>query len=452
MVSAGVFHTVLLRSDGKVAIAGGDGHGQCRLPPENFRYKHVSAGGTHTLLLSRCGKVLPCGSNEHGQCNLPSLESDLEYVQVSAGLQHSVGLRSDGIVTYAGMQHGGSIPKAPFIALRDEAPFQAGYVQVSAGYCHTALLRSDGVAVAFGTNELGQCDVPASAGYSNRFVQVSAGANHTVLLAESGDAFAVGSNRYHQCDLPACRLATVLQPDTPATQYVRVSAGLQHTLLLRADGNVDAAGWNNHGQCDIPPLDEGVTYVQASAGAYHSALLRSDGQAVIIGSERFGKCRIPAVFGCESWGHWLLTRPVLPQGVEYVPDFAELAVGPSQLPDGPSCRPVLTVQVVSQTIDEVCHVQCLSLAGNALATFDVHSDATVRDVHLMMMDKLDRRHWDLLPVLPSGRLLTQCRGHELWRVVTATHSADASEPTWLTELASMFGKEELMTSVAFARP
>lgn len=387
-MSAGDSYTVLLRSDGKVAIGGSNALGHYNLAALQKRgpFKQVSAGGAHTLLLSGTGDVVTLGSNEDGQCSLPnprSVNKDLRYVQVSAGHKHSVALRSDGKVVYAGMDHSdgsaeGKIeltPVDPSLSTQNESATsetfddECGYdgeyleipvlplarfcndflvsgqgpllpllatlqnparlsnafdvnvkpdgdataeprcVQVSAGRSHTALLGSDGKVYAFGKNESGQCTLPTDAGH----MQISAGGSHTVLLRRNGEAKAIGSNDYQQCDIPR-----------DSSAYVKVSAGSYHTVLLHSDGHVDAVGCNDDGQCEIPPLEADLTYLQASAGGNHTVLLRSDGQAFIVGAE--GEISIPAVSKYQTWYDWVKTKPVLPDGVEYVSDMGQAPV------------------------------------------------------------------------------------------------------------------------------
>eukprot|EP00435_Cladocopium_sp_Y103_P018389 s947_g4.t1 len=159
------------------------------------------------------------------------------------------------------------------------------YIQVSAGADHTVLLRSNGDAVACGQNDFGQHDIPPFAD-GMTYTQVSAGMYHTVLLRSDGDAVASGENEVGECDI---------LPLADGMTYTQVSAGMYHTVLLRSDGNAVACGRNWYGQCTIPPLDEGISYTQVSAGEHHTVLLRSDGVAVACGLNDFGQCDMPTL-------------------------------------------------------------------------------------------------------------------------------------------------------------
>ena len=66
---------------------------------------------------------------------------------------------------------------------------------VSAGTNHTVGLRSDGTVVATGYNYYGQCAV---GGWTD-VVAISAGTLHTLGLRSDGSLAATGSNGYGQC-------------------------------------------------------------------------------------------------------------------------------------------------------------------------------------------------------------------------------------------------------------
>jgi len=325
MVSAGDRHTVLLRSDGKVALAGRDVMGDYEdynLSSRKDRFKQVSAGGSHTLLLSSHGSVTALGSNKYGQCTFPSPclgEQNLSYVQVSAGEQHSVALRSDGVLVYVGMNHsdGTTALIDASVSLREvsdnssEQPQQTNQswiyesdflalpaIRFSALQHCTSLFNNScrekptsspqkvvHVSLQRDVSPPPQISMGQSQSDPHRpaphLVQASAGAAHTVLLLSDGRAAAFGNNQNGQCDLPM------------EAGFAQVSAGGFHTVLLRGSGSAVAVGDNTHGQCEIPVSN--VSYTMVSAGRSHTVFLRSDGEAEAVGCNLDGQCEIPSL-------------------------------------------------------------------------------------------------------------------------------------------------------------
>ena len=173
-------------------------------------------------------RVVAWGDNCYGQCNVPALPAGLTYVEVAAGVAHTVARRSDGSV------------------------------------------------VAWGDNSSGQCNVPAlPAGLT--YVEVAAGDDHTVARRSDGSVVAWGDNSYGQCNVPALPAGLT---------YVEVAAGDDHTVARRSDGSVVAWGDNGYGQCNVPALPAGLTYVEVAAGgrSHRGAAERRLGRRV--GSQR----------------------------------------------------------------------------------------------------------------------------------------------------------------------
>ena len=71
-------------------------------------YTQVSAGGYHTVLLRSDGFAAACGHNECKQCNVPPLDEGVTYAQVSAGGCHTALLRSDGCAVAFGQNVDGA--------------------------------------------------------------------------------------------------------------------------------------------------------------------------------------------------------------------------------------------------------------------------------------------------------------------------------------------------------
>ncbi len=99
----------------------------------------VSAGLHHTVGLKSDGTVVATGYNSHGQCDVSSWS---DIYQVSAGLWHTAGLKSDDTVVATGRTRSGECDVSGWSNIQ----------QISAGYYHTVGLKSDGTAVATGYN------------------------------------------------------------------------------------------------------------------------------------------------------------------------------------------------------------------------------------------------------------------------------------------------------------
>ena len=90
-VSAGRYHTVLLRSDGVAVACGRNDEGKCTIPPldDGISYTQISAGDNHTVLLRSDGVAVPCGLNINRQCRFPTLDPGTWYAaDVPVGRNH----------------------------------------------------------------------------------------------------------------------------------------------------------------------------------------------------------------------------------------------------------------------------------------------------------------------------------------------------------------------------
>ena len=184
--------------------------------------KMISAGYDHTVGLKADGTVVAVGRNGYGECNV---SGGRDIVAVSAGSNYTVGLKSDGTVVAVEWNEKGECNVSGW---RD-------IVAISVGSCHTVGLKADGTVVAVGDKSDGRCDV----GTWRDIVAVSAGPYHTVGLKSDGTVVAVGGNRSGQCRVGTWR------------DIVAVSAGYYHTVGLRSDGTVVAVGGNPSGQRNV---------------------------------------------------------------------------------------------------------------------------------------------------------------------------------------------------------
>ncbi|MCB9473803.1 MAG: hypothetical protein H6678_08335 [Candidatus Delongbacteria bacterium] len=80
-------------------------------------------------------------------------------------------------------------------------------------------LKAIGSIVAWGSNEFGQCDLPA---VNVGFIALAAGSTHSLGLKNDGWIVAWGSNDYGQCNVPE-----------PNTGFIALAAGSNHSLALK---------------------------------------------------------------------------------------------------------------------------------------------------------------------------------------------------------------------------
>lgn len=246
-VASGRDHSVGLRSDGSLAVWGGDGRERQIFTP-NSGYVAIAAGDSHTLALTDDGFILAWGDNTNHQCDVPSPENG--FVAMAAGSDHSLGLRTDGSIAAWGWNGRGqcTVPLP-----------NSGFTAVAAGEDNSLGLRSDGSIAAWGDNTYHQCDVPSP---NTGFVAVAAGSMHSLGLRSDGSIAAWGDNSVHQCDVPS-----------PNAGFVSIASFGVWNLALRSDGSVAAWGSEDSGQTGPPAPNSG--FVALAVGSYHSLGIRS---------------------------------------------------------------------------------------------------------------------------------------------------------------------------------
>ena len=219
----------------------------------------ISAGYNHTVGLKRDGTVVAKGSDWKGCCDVSSWK---DIITVSAGLGHTVGLKKDGTVVAVGDNLSGQCNVSTWKDI----------VSVSAGLMHTVGLKNDGTVVSIG-EEYPDYDVSAW----NDIIAVAAGFDFTIGLKKDGTVVAEGRNEYGQCDVGTWR------------DIVAIAASGRNSIGLKSDGTVVATGFNDYGECDVGSWTNIVAIATCWDGTYPddsyncTVGLKSDGTVVIAG-------------------------------------------------------------------------------------------------------------------------------------------------------------------------
>lgn len=338
----------------------------------------ITAGVDHSMILKEDGTVWVAGSNAYGQLGLGADESDrTKFTQVTTDSQgnalanvtaiasgdyHSMILKEDGSVWVTGSNtfpiENSKQQKAGQLGLGDEIDELIKFTQIptesigkiqtiAAGAYHSMLLAENGTLWATGANSMFDSDLGnqgASAHYypsgqlglksADLFIAtfsqvdtesfgiiqaISAGAYHSLLLTEDNKLFRTGKNEADLDNSQSLVNSYIDCTPTEPTPITVIDAGTSHSLIIGDGGTGWAKGSNGSGQLGIDSnnkkadtffqaIQEGspssVTNVKAiSAGTSHSLILKENGTVWSAGMHRTSSLVGQLGIGEENTSH-----------------------------------------------------------------------------------------------------------------------------------------------------
>ncbi|MEP7300674.1 MAG: hypothetical protein ABI699_04035 [Caldimonas sp.] len=281
---------VAVKTDGTVWAWGYGGSIDCSfgsISPAPFQIPGAanitaaSAGGDHTLVLRSDGVVLSFGCNDSGQLGrsgmLPSAAATVvpglpAIAAVAAGVDFSLALDRNGNVWSWGR---GALGDGSAASVMRATPAQiaglAGVTAIAAGSRHALALKSDGSVVAWGSNANGKlgngAEVdqtrPVATLLTQRITAIAAGEDNSLALRDDGVVLSWGVNETGQLGsgflTPGFRSAPAPVVGLAGVVAIAFGSSLGHGLALHSDGTVRAWGHNDAGQ-----LGNGGTAFQLS--------------------------------------------------------------------------------------------------------------------------------------------------------------------------------------------
>jgi alpha-tubulin suppressor-like RCC1 family protein len=234
-------------------------------------WTQLSGGFKHSLGLRGNGTLWAWGYNFAGELGdgttvdksspVSVVGGFTNWTQVSSGQRHIVALRANGTAWGWGDNSFGRIGDGTTANSSSPVSVVGGFtnwIQVSGGGVHSLGVQANGTAWAWGGNSAGSLGdgtttntsspVSVVGGFTD-WTQVSAGSNHSLGLKSNGIAYAWGSGQDGKLGDD-----TVVAKSSPVlvvggfTDWVQLDGGQSHSLGLRANGTAWAWGINTAGE------------------------------------------------------------------------------------------------------------------------------------------------------------------------------------------------------------
>jgi alpha-tubulin suppressor-like RCC1 family protein len=272
----------------------------------------VSGGSINNLGLRANGTVWAWGSNTFGTLGDGTLVTRsspvsvvggfTDWIQVSGGNAYSLGLRANGTAWAWGIASNGRLGDNTIAARSSPVSVVGGYtdwIQVSAGGAHSLGLRANGTAWAWGLGTDGRLGddtvvtksspVSVIGGFTD-WIQVDGGFSHSVGLRANGTAWAWGSNGSGRLgDGTAVDKSSPVSIIGGFTDWIQVDGGSLHSLGVRANGTAWAWGSGANGRLGdgtivsksspVSVIGGYTDWIQVSGGEFNSVGLRANGTA-----------------------------------------------------------------------------------------------------------------------------------------------------------------------------
>ncbi|MCF7826663.1 MAG: choice-of-anchor D domain-containing protein [Candidatus Marinimicrobia bacterium] len=260
-------------------------------------YLQISAGGDHSLTLGSDGQIYAWGSNDYGQ--LGDGNGGFGVIDSAAVMVDMTGVLNGKTVS-----------------------------QIAAGFVSSFALTSDGNVYAWGANDWGQLGdgnggfgnlsttpiaIDMSGVLSGKTVSaIASSGDHVIVLASDGKLYGWGNNYDGQLGNGANEdaltpVAVDMSGVLNGKTISKLVTGYSHTLVLTSDNELYTWGTNEFGQLgsggpagfgtgsnvpvavDMSGVLNGKTIVEIAAHGYHSIITDSDGQAYAWGQNWQGE-------------------------------------------------------------------------------------------------------------------------------------------------------------------
>jgi len=280
IVNVSINHALAIKTNGTLWAWGYNGYGQIgdnttidkyiptQIGIEN-NWELISAGYLHSVALKQDGTIWTWGNNINGRLgigggsiiisNPVQIGSDNNWETISAGGEHTLGIKLDGTLWAWGNNFYGQLGDGTFNS--KNIPVKIGidnnWKTISAGDGHCLAVKTDGTLWAWGLNTFGELgdgtlnnsNVPIQIGTSTNWKSISIGKYQSYALKQDGTLWAWGLNDVGQLgDGTLVDKSTPVQIGTNTDWYYLGFSESQGEFAIKQNGSLWGWGANNNGQ------------------------------------------------------------------------------------------------------------------------------------------------------------------------------------------------------------
>lgn len=274
-----LFYPIQLSEKEETQINVAPGMDMMKVPDElEGNVKEISTGSTFSVGVDNDGNVYVWGRTKISnridiKKDMPSKEELGKVVSVSAGFDHVVALNEEGEIICWGSDRMG----------QTEVPREAqrgNIKQIAAGYQMSYALTDRGEIVFWGNENLNDVRVTRKKGNGN--IEKIAVANTTLMaLTKSGEVVHMGSQASDIDAIPE-----------DLGKVVDIATTADNCAALLEDGTIRAWGKRNYGMNEVPEIKGNV--VSMAGGRNHFTVLTEDGNVYAWGNDKKGQTDVPS--------------------------------------------------------------------------------------------------------------------------------------------------------------
>lgn len=278
--------------------------------------RQVSAGTWHSLLLKRDGTVYGAGDNTYGQLGTGDNSTLLgSWTKVASGMRDitacsyfSLAIGQNGIVYETGDNTWGEQGDGTTNAIHNgwhqaSKKDSSGAVSTMDNTLHVACGERHALAIrvvngqatlwAIGDGTYGQTGRGDTPGYWQQVplpnnvtpTSVAAGAYHSLFIGADQNVYGAGANESGQLGTPPYANISPFGEILPGP-VVMVAAGYQHSIALMANGTWMVAGDNSYGQLGTNNYAASTTWKQQSGFSNVTQVAARDNQSFLVANQQ----------------------------------------------------------------------------------------------------------------------------------------------------------------------